>query len=208
MLAGVLALAASPAPATAGDTARGAQLYQLCAQCHADDATGNPTIGAPSLAGLQQWYIEAQLKKFRAGLRGNHPEDMPGLRMRPMALTLRHEGDIEDVASHIASLASVRPTPLLAGGDSAKGGEYFKTCLTCHGPEAGGNQELKAPRLAQASDWYLLTQLKNFKEGRRGTDPKDAAGLLMRPMSFTLPDEQAMKDVIAYIGTLSSADLK
>jgi len=57
--------------------------------------------------------------------------------------------------------------------------------------------------LAGASDWYLLTQLQNFKSGVRGTQPDDAMGAKMRPFSMTLPNEQAMKDVIAYIGTLS-----
>ena len=33
--------------------------------------------------------------------------------------------------------------------------------------------------------------------------PGDASGALMRPMSMTLPDEQAMHDVIAYIKTLA-----
>ena len=44
--------------------------------------------------------------------------------------------------------------------------------------------------------------LKKFKEGVRGTNPQDIGGMQMRPMSMTLVDEQAMKDVIAYIRTL------
>jgi hypothetical protein len=48
-----------------------------------------------------------------------------------------------------------------------------------------------------------LTQLKNFKSGVRGTNPQDITGAQMRPMSMILADEQAMKDVIAYIQTLS-----
>jgi cytochrome c553 len=36
----------------------------------------------------------------------------------------------------------------------------------------------------------------------RGTNPADTSGALMRPMAQTLADEQAMKDVIAYIMTL------
>ena len=49
----------------------------------------------------------------------------------------------------------------------------------------------------------MLTQLQHFKAGVRGTAPGDAQGALMRPMSMTLPDEQAMRDVIAFIMTLS-----
>jgi cytochrome c553 len=59
-----------------------------------------------------------------------------------------------------------------------------------------------APPLVTASDWYLLTQLKNFKHGVRGANAAaDVSGAMMMPMAAPL-DEQAMKDVIAYIQTL------
>ena len=196
-------LLASASPIAARGTGRGAEIYQLCAQCHAKDANGNPAFRAPAIAGLQQWYIERQLQNFRAGLRGVHPEDYQGMRMRPMALTLTHAGDVEDVAGYIANLTPRKPAPSLTGGDSAKGSQYFKTCLVCHGPDAAGTQKMNAPRLALASDWYLFDQLKNFRAGRRGTNPADTNGLLMRSMALTLPDEQAVRDVIAYIMTLS-----
>ena len=35
--------------------------------------------------------------------------------------------------------------------------------------------------------------------------PGDVTGALMRPMSMTLPDEQSIKDVIAYITTLAGS---
>jgi len=53
------------------------------------------------------------------------------------------------------------------------------------------------------NDWYMLSQLKKFKEGIRGTNPQDIGGMQMRPMSMTLVDEQAMKDVIAHIRAVS-----
>ena len=34
--------------------------------------------------------------------------------------------------------------------------------------KAEGKWALNAPRIAGMSDWYLLTQFKNFKEGKRG----------------------------------------
>jgi cytochrome c oxidase subunit 2 len=48
-----------------------------------------------------------------------------------------------------------------------------------------------------------MTQLNKFRSGVRGGNPADVKGSLMRAMSMTLPDEQAMKDVIAYIMTLN-----
>jgi cytochrome c oxidase subunit 2 len=79
----------------------------------------------------------------------------------------------------------------------------YTPCTACHGADAAGNEQLKAPPLRGASDWYLLAQLKKFKEGHRGANPSDLEGAQMRPMAQTLPDEQAMKDVVAHIGTLN-----
>ena len=56
--------------------------------------------------------------------------------------------------------------------------------------------------LRYSSDWYLLVSLEKFKAGVRGSAPGDKTGSVMRPMAAMLTDEQAMKDVIAYIMTL------
>src|SRR4030095_10596765 len=97
------------------------------------------------------------------------------------------------------------PPARLVGGDATRGQALYAPCIACHGVDGGGNQPLNGPPLSHANDWYLLTQLQHFKAGVRGLKPGDTYGGLMRPMSMTLPDEQAMKDVIAYIVTLQSA---
>ena len=56
--------------------------------------------------------------------------------------------------------------------------------------------------LAGQNDWYLVTQLKNFKAGFRGSDPLDTFGAPMRAMAAGLRDEQAIIDVVSYINTL------
>ena len=68
--------------------------------------------------------------------------------------------------------------------------------------QAEGKKDLGGPNLWVSADWYMLKQLQHFKNGIRGADPRDATGMRMRPMSMTLVDEQAMKDVISYILTL------
>ena len=50
---------------------------------------------------------------------------------------------------------------------------------------------------------YLEKELQKFKDGVRGGDPQDIYAVMMRPMAIALADEQAMKDVVAYIETLS-----
>ena len=89
------------------------------------------------------------------------------------------------------------------GGDATAGAGNYAVCTACHGPEGKGNEQLHAPPIAGQHDWYLVSQLKKFKAGIRGTNPKDITGGQMRPMSMTLADEQAMKNVVAHISTLA-----
>ena len=199
----VAILAAASAPrAGAQDVANGHRLYQLCTQCHGAAGEGNEAALAPSIAGLPEWYVENQLRGFRAGYRCLHFDDVSGMRMRPMALSLASDAEIKDVAAYVGSLAPDSPPATLAGGDQTRGQTFYAPCTACHGPDGKGNQALNAPPLAGVSDWYALTQLNHFRAGIRGTKPEDKNGQLMRPMSMTLPDEQAMRDVIAYITTL------
>lgn len=186
-----------------GDLARGAELYELCSQCHGVDGTGNPDIEAPGITGLPDWYVESTLKKFRAGGRGTHPDDISGMRMRPMSLSLRSDQNIADVTAYVTTLAPKKPAPMLQGGDAARGATLYAVCIACHMPDGSGNPALGSPPLKHASDWYLLSQLKKFKGGVRGTNPMDANGALMVGMAQTLIDEQAMKDVIAHIMTFT-----
>ncbi|HME69393.1 MAG TPA: c-type cytochrome, partial [Myxococcota bacterium] len=53
-------------PSGAVEEARGKQLFVVCSACHGPDGAGNAQIQAPSIAGLDEWYMVAQLNKFRA----------------------------------------------------------------------------------------------------------------------------------------------
>ena len=183
------------------DEHRGQALFRLCTACHGQQGEGRPDLGAPAIAGLPEWYVSAQLMKFRNGLRGTHPRDIAGMRMRPMARTLPTDGDVKAVARYVGDLPPQAPPPTLTG-NAANGAAQYAVCMACHGPDGKGNQQVGAPPLVTASDWYLLTQLKNLKNGVRTPNAAaDASGAMMAPIAATL-DEQAMKDVIAYIQTL------
>ena len=188
---------AGPAP-----TPPATQLFQLCAQCHGETALGNQHVNAPSIAGLPQWYIEAQLQKFKSGGRGTHFDDLTGMQMRPMAMSLATDDEIKTIAEYVSKLPPQKPTPTLSGGDPNKGKVLFGVCVACHQADAGGNEALKAPPLTQASDWYMAASIQKFRAGIRGTNPKDTSGALMRPMAQTLTDDQAVLDVVSYIVTL------
>ena len=183
--------------------ARGKSLYDSCLPCHGETGEGFPRVLAPSIGGLPQWYIEAQLLKFRAVKRGYHFDDLPGLRMRPMAMSMPTEADVKSVAAYIAQMPRVAHVATIQGGDVNKGKTYFQTCVACHGADGAGNQALNAPAIAGADDWYLFDQLVKFKTKQRGDPAIDPVGATMQAMTATLPDEQAMKDVVAYIKTLA-----
>jgi cytochrome c553 len=182
--------------------ARGAEIFTYCTQCHGDDGNGRQQYGAPGIAGLDAWYVEAQVKKFRLGARGDHPDDHEGLRMRPMSRTLANDSEVQLVAQYIAGLPRLRG-PQTVNGHAERGRVLYEPCVQCHGERAEGRRDLNAPPLAGSDDWYLVTQLGKFRRGVRGADPQDATGSQMRGMVATLPDEEADRDVVAYIRSLS-----
>jgi cytochrome c oxidase subunit 2 len=182
--------------------ADGDQLYvDYCQQCHGVDGEGNDGVGAPSIAGLPEWYLGRQVHKFKDGVRGTHFDDIMGMKMRPMALTLTNDGQVDRIAAYVAKMPVVKNAATL-DGDADRGKAGFGTCVACHQADGTGMQALNAPPISQADDWYLLTQLSNFKHGIRGAHADDVEGAQMAPMAKLLADEQAMKDVIAYMRTL------
>ena len=194
---------AVPTTAALADDARGEALFELCSQCHGSAGQGNQAALAPSIAGLDSWYVVAQLDKFRSGVRGTHPDDTGGLRMYPMSRWLSSDEDVAAVSAYVAELPSARPAPVLEGGNAARGAQVYTPCVACHDMNGLGKQAMGAPPLVRSSDWYLLASLQKYKSGARGSNPADAPAAMMRAMAGTLADEQAMLDVIAHITTLS-----
>jgi cytochrome c553 len=205
MVLGSVGLATTATAQDAGaDLARGKALFELCTQCHGSDGGGIQNALAPAIAGLPVWYIEAQLVKFKSGQRGLHAQDTGGLRMYPMSQWLQNETEQKSVAAYVSSLPAVKPMTTLAHpGDAAKGLGYYAVCSACHGPDGSGNQGMGAPPLTGLNDWYLLTSIQKYKKSVRGSLPGDTLGPAMIGMVATLPDEDAVLDVIAHIQTLA-----
>lgn len=200
-----LALAATAGCANelpAAGVARGEVLFQNCTQCHGVDGGGSDLAGAPAIAGLPAWYVEAQLHNFQIGLRGAHADDVEGLKMRPMSRTIKSVEDNKVVAEYVASLPAKPKGEARVEGDVAKGQAAFATCAACHGADGSGNEAMKAPPLKQLQDWYVVKQLGKFKGGVRAYDPKDATGATMKGIASGIADEAAMRDLAAYLHTL------
>jgi cytochrome c oxidase subunit 2 len=184
-----------------GDATAGQALFATCAACHGAQGEGNRDLHAPKLSGQDGWYLRRQLLSYRQGARGVNDKDAYGKMMAPMAATLADEAAVDDVVAYIASLPDA-PSPTTLKGNPADGQHRYVTCGACHGADARGIQATNAPRLSGMSDWYLATQLKNFRDGVRGAHPQDLQGAQMALFAAGLTNDQAIQDVLAYIDTL------
>lgn len=89
----------------------------------------------------------------------------------------------------------------LAPADPIRGQAYFTTCAGCHGLKAEGNPAMRAPRLTLQDTGYLLRQLRHFRTQVRG-GVTDFYGWQMNGRAKALPDDRALRDVLAYIDML------
>ena len=189
-------------PANSDAGGKGADLYDACTSCHKSDGGGDVSLNVPAIAGMEGWYIKAQLDKFKLGQRAYHPDDFYGLRMRPMAGSIQDEADIETVIDYISKLPKVKASATLEGGDAQAGKAAYAVCVACHGVDGEGNEAVGGPALAGQADWYLKRQIEHYKSGMRGSADGDATGAVMAAMSQTLTTDAAVANVIAYILTL------
>ena len=75
---------------------------------------GKVELNTPALVGQADWYIAAQLEKFKQGVRGATPEDVTGSQMRAMALTLATDQAVQDVIAYIVSMEQGADTAVTA----------------------------------------------------------------------------------------------
>lgn len=179
----------------------GAELFEACVPCHGAAGQGSTVVGAPAIAGLPAWYVSAQLERFQTGVRGQHADDIEGLRMQAMSRQLRSEMERRAVASHVASLPRVTNTAAIGGGDAAAGRKAYLLCASCHGVTGSGFEAGKVPPLGGMDDWYVAAQIRKFKNGVRGTMPGDAFGPVMRAVAAPLSAEN-INQVAAYVHAL------
>ena len=197
----LIGLCVLPTAQAAGDVEKGKVLYNICTACHGPNAEGNPALNAPANTGQDPWYLTRQLKNFRVGIRGAHPDDTFGAQMRPMAMVLATDEQIADVVAYINSLAMPDP-PKTIDGDIELGKQAHETCIPCHGQFGEGAQSLDAPRLSNQHDWYIVRQLENFIAGIRGGHQNDIYGAQMRIMSQMLESDERIRAVAAYVASL------
>lgn len=186
----------------AGNPQKGKSIYLTCGVCHGLKAEGMASLNAPSLADQEPYYLKMQLNNFRTNKRGTHEKDVFGAQMLPMAKVLNSEG-IDDVIAYIKTLEPTKPVTTIEGS-AAQGETYYNMiCGACHGAGATGIESLHSPRLVGMQDWYLERQLHNFRDSIRGTISGDVFGAQMQQIAASIPDEQTIKDLVAYLNSLS-----
>lgn len=105
VVAYIATLPDKPAGSTMRGNARdGRSRYVSCGACHGADGRGGMATNAPRLQGMSDWYMAAQLRNFRDGIRGGHPQDLHGAQMALFAGMLRDDRAIADVLAYIDSL--------------------------------------------------------------------------------------------------------
>ena len=96
---------ARPAATISSDAARGEDYYvNICSACHSGNGQGNDALGAPALAGLNDWYLKSSYQSYLEGIRGTHPDDFYGAQMARLAPALANSDDIGDVIAFITTL--------------------------------------------------------------------------------------------------------
>jgi len=101
----------------------------------------------------------------------------------------------------LAAQPTFAETQAVAAANPAAGQAQYAVCAACHGAQGEGNQALNGPKLAGQQAWYIERQLKYFQNGVRGGEG-DTAGQAMAPMANMLADDDAIRNMAAYISSL------
>ena len=146
-----------------------AQTLQLCAACHGDKGNSK-MLGSPSLAGQPRIFIENQLVMIREGLR--EVAAMKGL------ITDMKDEEFTVLAKYFSE-QKIQPEPTaLDTTRAARGAALSKRgqCGSCHLPDYAGREQM--PRLAGQREDFLLSSMKEFRDGKAtGRDTIMAATL-------------------------------
>lgn len=173
-----------------------AQLDALVAECSVCHGVSEAQRG-PILNGMDGWYLSDQMNKFRSGVRGARPSNRSEYLMGIGARKIQSDLQVAYLA-HWFSSQPAQPAIRTVRGDLESGkGIYERRCLSCHGQQGQGNPTLQSPSLTKLEGWYFLEQMRKFRSGERGYDPRDQAGKVMAAASKELSDTD-LRDLVAY----------
>jgi cytochrome c553 len=92
-----------------GDVRNGELVYgEQCMECHRYNGQGERAFRSSPLTAFQDWYLASGLEKFRDGVRGYHPGDVEGRKMRAVVEYI-DPVDLRDVIAYLSTLAADHP---------------------------------------------------------------------------------------------------
>ncbi|MFN3867699.1 MAG: cytochrome-c oxidase, cbb3-type subunit III [Hyphomicrobiaceae bacterium] len=150
-----------------------------CAPCHGRGAQGG--VGYPNLND-DDWIwggkVEDIEQTIKHGIRWPHDKDTRDSAMPRFGLDgLLEPAQIADTAEYVMSLSGAATDKAAAERGKAI---FAEQCVTCHGDDGKGNQELGAPNLTDAIWLYGSTKAdieKSITTGRGGAMPSWAGRL-------------------------------
>ena len=161
---------------------------QKCLICHGTQELQR----GPNLFGIRSDYLEAQMKAFQKGIRGNNPKNKSEALMGSVRAHLPQNSDRRALASW---LSKQKAPPKVANikGDGRSGKTAANACSACHRQDS-----VLAPHLNTLEPWYMLDQLRKFKSGLRGSNENDHGGKLMQSIVKEMSDEDLKKVVLVF----------
>jgi len=174
--------------------ADGAALYtaKKCNTCHGTDAnTPKENTTYPKLGGQKEGYLLAQLKDIRDSKRTNGQSAV--MITQPDGMATVSDDEAAAIAKWIAS------QPAAAGGakTAAVAPYTAKMCQTCHGPDANTPTVSTYPKLGGQNETYLLTQLKDIRDGKRANGQTVVMKAMMDAMKVSDDEAAAIAKWIA-----------
>jgi len=138
-----------------------AERVKQCGVCHGEDGNSRmPNI--PSLAGQPEFFIINQLFLMREGVR----------KVEAMAALVKDlkDDDLQALAKHYAAQPAKPSGEAIDAALVQRGGELATTrrCVSCHQASFAGADQI--PRIAKQRVDYLITALKELRNGRPGSD--------------------------------------
>lgn len=185
-----------PLASRATDLANGERINRVCAFCHGMYGQGTPSVLAPRLADMPEWYLKKAISDFK-----NHVR-MDPLMMRTTGLDKMLDSDVADIAAYLSQVGITRDAAfnITTRKGSVELGKdiYQDDCKICHNKDGYGKERKDAPPLAGQHHQYIRSTIDLFRAKKRhhDNDPEDE--------TFNDYSEDDLANIIAYISTLDN----
>jgi cytochrome c553 len=163
-----------------------------CSICHQNSEMQR----GPNLFGLNADYLVLQMEKFKVGIRGINPKNRSA-ELMASAKSVLPEGERLRILGAWLSAQQAPEFVYNLKGKSAVGKDLAQSCLACHRQKG----LYPMPELLDLEPWYLLDQLRKFKQGWRGGHRDDLGGKIMQSAVQPFSDAE-LKKIVLYLQSL------